>query len=374
VARAARRSALPWYPVFVVDGPDEPEEPEQPERPEPRLSLLPARTPFRRLVALLAGVRNALKSLLGLFGRKRFKAGPYTILVTGATTGVGLALTKLLLETDHRLVLTARRASLRRFARTGIVESERVMLLPLDVSNSHQRAAVVAAVSRRWGGVDVLVNNAGTSVRSVVEQVTEFESITQLETNFFGPMALTRLVLPHMREQRFGRVINVSSVGGMTAMPTMSVYSASKFALKGASEALWYEVRPWGIHVSLVRPGFINSDGFQKVGFSAQGKASLANPEDPYHAHYTNMGELIEGLMTLTFHTPADVAEKIVKTIHQRNPALWVAATWDAYLFDLLRRLLPARVYSWFLYAGLPRIWEWGPPKPRRTKRGDAKK
>jgi short-subunit dehydrogenase len=358
----------------VVDEPDEPDEPEQPEPAEPRLGLLPARTPFRRLVALLAGVRNSGKSVLRLFRRRRFKAGPYTILVTGASTGVGLELTKLLLETEHRLVLTARRASLRRGAREGGRESERVLLVPLDVTNAHQRAAAIAAVERRWGGVDVLVNNAGTSVRAVVEQVTEFESITQLEANFFGPMALTRLVLPYMREQRFGRVINVSSVGGMTAMPTMSVYSASKFALEGASEALWYEVRPWGIHVSLVRPGFINSDGFQKVGFSAQGKASLLNADDPYHAHYTNMGELIEGLMTLTFHTPRDVAETIFKTLHQKNPALWVAATWDAYVFDLLRRFLPARLYSWFLYAGLPRIWEWGPARTRGSRRPDPRR
>jgi short-subunit dehydrogenase len=320
-------------------------------------------------VALLAGMRNSARAVLALFGRRRFKAGPYTILVTGASTGVGLELGKLLLETEHRVVLTARRTSLRRFAQAGIVEGPRVMLLPLDVSNAQQRAVAIAAVDKRWGGVDVLVNNAGISVRSVVEQVTEFESITQLEANFFGPMALTRLVLPHMREQRFGRVINVSSVGGMTAMPTMSVYSASKFALEGASEALWYEMRPWGIHVSLVRPGFINSDGFQKVGFSALGKASLLNPEDPYHAHYTNMSELIEGLMTLTFHTPRDVAETILKTIHQKNPSLWIAATWDAYVFDMLRRLLPSGLYSWFLYAGLPRIWEWGPPKTRTSKR-----
>ena len=190
-----------------------------------------------------------------------------------------------------------------------------------------------------------------------------------MEANFFAPMALTRLVLPYMRDQRFGRIINVSSVGGMTAMPTMSVYSASKFALEGASEALWYEVRPWGIRVSLIRPGFINSDGFQKVSFSAQGKASLHDPEDAYHAHYNNMSELIEGLMTLTFHTPRDVAETIFKTIHQKSPGLWVAATWDAYVFELLRRFLPARLYSWFLYAGLPRIWEWGPKKPRSTRR-----
>jgi short-subunit dehydrogenase len=319
-------------------------------------------------------MRNAGKSVLRLFGQRRFKAGPYTILVTGASTGVGLELTKLLLETEHRLVLTARQSSLARFEEAGVREGPRVMLRALDVRNAQQRASVVAAVSERWGGVDVLVNNAGTSVRSVVEHVSEPEAFAQLGANFFGPMALTSLVLPYMREQRFGRIINVSSVGGMTAMPTMSVYSASKFALEGASEALWYEVRPWGIHVSLVRPGFINSDGFKKVRFSALGKASMHDAEDAYHAHYSNMSELVEGLMTLTFHTAHDVAETILRTIHRKNPGLWVAATWDAYVFELLRRLLPSRVYSWFLYAGLPRIWEWGPPKLRRSRRPPSNK
>jgi hypothetical protein len=236
-----------------------------------------------------------------------------------------------------------------------------MLLLPLDVTSDVDRQEVVRTVERLWGGVDVLVNNAGISYRAVSEHVSEAERLAQMSANFFGPMELIRLVLPHMRAQRFGHIINVSSVGGMTAMPTMSIYSASKFALEGASESLWYEMRPFGIRVSLVRPGFINSDGFTKVRLSEQGKIALMDPNDAYHAHYANMGELIEGLMTLTFHTARDVAETIMETIEQRNPPLWISGTWDAYLFGLLRRFLPSGVYHRLLYAGLPRIWEWGP-------------
>jgi hypothetical protein len=258
------------------------------------------------------------------------------------------------------LALTARRSSLARFAQHDIVSSERIMLLPLDVTINDEREAAVRAVEQRWGGIDVLVNNAGVSYRAVAEHVTEAERIAQLDSNFLGPMELIRLVLPHMREQRFGRIINVSSVGGMTAMPTMSIYSASKFALEGASESLWYEMRPFNVSVSLVRPGFIHSDGFRNVRFTDQGQRALIDPNDPYHAHYANMDELIEGLMTLTFYTPEDVAETILDVIQQKSPPLWVSGTLDAYLFDALRRLLPSGLYHRLLYAGLPRIWRWG--------------
>ena len=333
-----------------------------------RESVLPAHGPLEKLVAILAGLRNGTKAMVRLLRRRRVKRGPYTIMVTGASVGVGLELAKLLLTTEHRLVLTARAESLERFWAEGIVEGPRVMFVPLDVTDDAQRRAAIAKIEQRWGGVDVLVNNAGVSYRSVAEHVTEAERIAQLDANFLGPMALIRLVLPYMRAHRFGRIINVSSVGGMTAMPTMSIYSASKFALEGASEALWYEVRPWGIRVSLVRPGFINSDGFRKVRFTSQGESAARDPSDPYHAHYVNMSQLIEALMTLTFHTPRDIAETIFETIEQKNPPLWVAGTWDAYLFDLLRRFLPSSLYNRLLYAGLPRIWEWGPgeaPQPR---------
>lgn len=322
--------------------------------------FLPEHGATRRLVALLKGLRNGAKAFVRLFGRKKERREIATILVTGASVGIGLELAKLLRDGRHRLVLTARASSLARFAEEGIVPGERILILPLDVTSDDQRRETVRAVAERWGGVDVLVNNAGISYRAVAEHVTEAERLAQLDTNFLGPMELIRLVLPHMRQQRYGRIINVSSVGGMTAMPTMSIYSASKFALEGASEALWYEMRPFGVRVSLVRPGFINSDGFRKTRFTTQGKRAIVDPNDPYHAHYVNMDELIAGLMTLTFYTPRDVAETILEVIEHKNPPLWVPGTLDARCFDLLRRVTPSGLYHRLLYAGLPRIWRWG--------------
>jgi len=328
--------------------------------PAEQEAILPQRGALRRLVALARGLRNGAKAFVRLFGRRKERREVMTIFVTGASVGIGLELAKLLRDGPHRLALSARASSLPRFAEEGLVTGERLLILPLDVTVDEQRRAAIRAVEERWGGVDVLVNNAGISYRAVAEHVTAAERLAQLDANFMGPMELIRLVLPHMRLQRYGRIINVSSVGGMTAMPTMSIYSASKFALEGASESLWYEMRPFGVRVSLVRPGFINSDGFRKVRFTDQGQRALDDPNDPYHAHYANMDELIAGLMTLTFYTPRDVAETILDVIEQKNPPLWVAGTLDARLFDFLRRIIPSGLYHRLLYAGLPRIWRWG--------------
>lgn len=287
------------------------------------------------------------------------------VLVTGASSGLGLAIARSLLARNYRLVLTARESSLPRFAKAGIHESERVRLRALDVINAEHRKAVIKETDDDWGGVDVLINNAGVSYRSVVEHVTDADRLAQMEINFRAPMELTRLVLPRMRKKCGGRVINISSVGGMMAMPTMSVYSASKFALEGASEALWYEVRPWGIHVSLVEPGFINSDGFEHVRFTELSQEGHDTLNSAYYWHYHHMEGFIGKVMRRVHATPESVARTVVHTIERKNPPLRVAGTFDARFFSLMRRVMPRRLYHWFLYLSLPNVNSWGPKRPK---------
>lgn len=290
-----------------------------------------------------------------------------TVLITGASTGIGLAIARALTQTKHHVFLTARQSSLPRFGSHGIRESSQIRIRPLDVTEPQQRQAIVAEAERDLGGVDVLINNAGISYRAVVEHVQEQERIEQMEVNFRSPMELIRLVLPGMRAKQAGRIITVSSVGGMMAMPTMAAYSASKFALEGAHEALWYEVRPWGIRVSLVQPGFVDSDGFQKVRYTPESGRSENEIEEPYHEHYVNMAPFIEKLMKLSPATPESVARVVLKTMHRRRPPLRVPATLDASGFSLLRRILPRSTYHWLLYKMLPRVDTWGPSPKRRS-------
>ncbi len=217
--------------------------------------------------------------------RKKFEAEGQrkVVLITGASTGLGLATLKELIQKDeYHIIATARKESLYRFAKEGISEDKNLWIRPLDVLSKSQRDDLLDEIELKLGGVDVLVNNAAYCLRAVVEHVNETERLKQMDTNFRSPMALIRGVLPHMRKKCSGQIINISSVGGMMAMPTMSMYSASKFALEGASEALWYEVKPWDISVTLVEPGFINSDGFIRVRHIRESNRSLSDRNDPY--------------------------------------------------------------------------------------------
>ncbi|MEZ4753869.1 MAG: SDR family NAD(P)-dependent oxidoreductase [Bdellovibrionota bacterium] len=284
-----------------------------------------------------------------------------TVLITGASTGLGRALAeKLIKQNKYRLILTAREKSLYRFDSLKAQNLDNVFIRTLDVRKSKQRKAVVREADENWNGIDILINNAGMTYRTVIEHVIERERLAQLDVNFRAPMELARICLPKMRAKRWGRIINISSVGGMMAMPTMSVYSASKWALEGGSEALYYEVKPWNIAVTLIEPGFINSSGFSKVKYTELSQMSIRNPNDPYYPHYAYMTPFIEKMMQRSTATSKTVANKIIKIMEMKDPPLRVPATLDAAFFYYLRRLLPSRLYYWILYKNLPRISEWG--------------
>lgn len=293
------------------------------------------------------------------------------VMITGASSGLGLALARHLLRLDrYRLVLTARLASLERFTEQGIVRAKDVLVLPLDVTSHLERGAAIEAVTERWGGVDVLVNNAGTMTRTVMEHASESDHRAQFDVNFHAPMELSREVLPGMRARRWGRVINISSVSGMMAMPTMGLYSASKFALEGASEALSYEVRPWNVFVTLVQPGFINSDGFEQVRYTDRSQLALETDGSPYQTHYQRMSSFITRLMKTTRATPENVAQRVARVIDAKKPSMRVAGTYDAFLFSALRRILPRDFYHEVLYRSLPGVSQWGPaPNSRPLSR-----
>lgn len=260
---------------------------------------------------------------------------------------------------DHyRVIVTARASSLPTL-HTHFQESERFLIRALDVTKESEREKLVQEIDKKWQGINILINNAGVSYRSVVEHMTETDEAAQMATNYLGPVGLIRAVLPRMRELGRGKIINISSVSGMLAMPTMASYTASKYALEGMSEALWYETKPLGISVSLVQPGFIHSKSFKKVHYTEYSKPGVCE-NGPYSDYYSNMTPFIEKLMKLSWATPEKIARLILKVIRTENPPLWIPATFDAFVFYYIRRILPRRLLLPFLFWALPGARKWG--------------
>jgi len=173
--------------------------------------------------------------------------------ITGASSGFGEAFARHALAQGHRVVATAR--DTRKLAALSALAPERVLIQTLDVTREGDAEAAVAAAVGRFGRIDVVINNAGYGIVGAVEETPADELRAQMETNFHGAAATIRAVLPVLRAQRAGAVVNISSMGGQMSFAGFGAYSASKFALEGLSEALAAEVAPFGIKVLIVEPG-----------------------------------------------------------------------------------------------------------------------
>ncbi len=285
---------------------------------------------------------------------------PKVILITGVTSGIGLVTARLLWEGKHKVVATGRANSLTELSKAGFQDNERFLIRPLDLTRPEDEEPLFSEIRERWGKIDVLINNAAVSYRSVIEHLAEDELLHQMAVNFHAPIRLIRRVIPEMRSSRSGKIINVSSVGGMMAMPTMGAYSASKFALEGAMEALWYELKPWNVNVTLVQPGFVRSTSYQRVIWSTEAARAKEDTRDAYHNYYSNMEQFIGKLMSNAISTPEKVAQTVINLIDNPNPPLRLPVSADAHFFSWFRRVLPRRLYHWMLFRNLPGIKTWG--------------
>jgi len=178
--------------------------------------------------------------------------------ITGTSKGFGRVWAEAALERGDRVAATARDAGTVRALEERY--GDRALALALDVTDKSAVAAAVAQTIARFGRIDVAINNAGYGLFGAVEEVSEAEARAQMETNFFGALWVTQAVLPQMREQKSGHIIQVSSIGGVNAFPTIGMYHASKWALEGFSQSLAAEVAPMGIFVTLVEPGGYATD------------------------------------------------------------------------------------------------------------------
>ncbi|WP_343670439.1 SDR family NAD(P)-dependent oxidoreductase [Chitinophaga sp.] len=181
-----------------------------------------------------------------------------TIFITGASRGFGKLWAAALLEKGHNVIATARDLG----TLNDLVKQygTRILPLQLDVNNREADFAAIARATQHFGSIDVLINNAGYGLFGSIEETSEQQAREQIETNFFGLLWLTQAVLPVMRKQGYGHIIQVSSILGLVTVPVLGLYNASKFAVEGLSETLAQEVKGFGIHVTLVEPNQFATD------------------------------------------------------------------------------------------------------------------
>jgi NAD(P)-dependent dehydrogenase (short-subunit alcohol dehydrogenase family) len=259
-------------------------------------------------------------------------------LITGASSGFGLALAEAALERGDRVAATTRRPG----PIVGLEESERLARIQLDVTEAGQREAAVAETIQRFDRIDVLVNNAGRTQVGAVEETTDDELRDLFELHFFAPVALTRAVLPQMRRQGGGAIVQMSSVGGQVTAPGFSAYCATKFALEGLTETLREEVAPFGIKSMIVEPGAFRTGLFRKDAayFSAEmdDYAETVGPTRAYVRtdHLKQPGD------------PALAARAILKALDSGDPPLRLVLGLDA-IDNISRRLerLQAELDHW---------------------------
>jgi len=231
-----------------------------------------------------------------------------TWFITGASRGFGALIMKAVLASGDAVVATARDPS-------SIADHPRLLRLPLDVTDEGQARDAAARGIDKFGRIDVLVNNAGYGLLGAVEEANALEVERLFATNVFGLLNVTRAVLPHMRKQRSGHIINMSSVGGYASYPGWGVYCATKFAVEGISEALSLELTPLGIHATVVEPGFFRTDFL-----SAQSLSSTAGRIDDYAE---TVGKTSTHAAAVNRQQPGDpqrLAQVIVQLAAARKP------------------------------------------------------
>ena len=253
------------------------------------------------------------------------------VLITGASSGVGQSTARLFAQGGYRVFGSTRNPS-RAVAIPG------VEMVALDVRGDDSVQGCVDAVSSRSEHIDVLINNAGYELAGALEELSIEEAKTQFETNFFGVVRMVNAVLPLMRRQRNGRIINVSSLTGLTAAPFLGIYSASKFALEGYTEALRHEAQPFNIQVSMTEAGFLKTPMMNHRQVAARRMTEY----EPWRER---------ALSAIRGHEarspgPELVAETLLEIVTSPSPRLRYLIGQQAKSVARLRRFLPAGLFE----------------------------
>jgi NADP-dependent 3-hydroxy acid dehydrogenase YdfG len=271
------------------------------------------------------------------------------VLITGCSSGIGEATARRLAAGGWTVYASARRPeSIEHLKDAGC------RTLALDVTDEGSMRAAVDEVQRAEGAVGVLVNNAGYSQGGAVEQVPLAAVRAQFETNVFGLIALTQMVLPAMRAQRWGKIVNIGSMGGRLTFPGGGFYHATKYAIEAISDALRFEVKGFGVDVVLIEPGLITTE-FAATAVSKAGEAATDGPYGEFDAKVSALTTgVYEGPMRHLGGGPDVVAKAIDKAISRRRAPSRIPVTPSARLSILQRKLTPDRVWDAAMRAQFP--------------------
>lgn len=291
------------------------------------------------------------------------------ILITGASTGIGAGLAKRLATEvmGIRLVLASRnQEKLEAVATECRKVGAEVLVVPTDMAQVEQVKALAHRALEQFGRVDALVNNAGYGQMGPVELIAPEDAQRQFAVNFHGPLVLTQTLIPVMRDQGGGRIINISSLGGRVAFPAGGMYSSSKFALEALSDVLRMELEAFNIKVVVIEPGPVKTEFFSIAGDQVDLKVP-ASGRTLYYAAIEAIKEIEQQTAPLAW-TSEQVAGVIIRAITVRHPrARYVAATGGDFMLFFMTKFLPRRVVDWF-WKRFYRIDQVANEWKRRTK------
>lgn len=243
-------------------------------------------------------------------------------LITGSSTGLGRALAQAVLERGYYLVATARQPE--QLRELSDRYPDRVTTIVLDVTNAQSIQQAVEAALNAYNRIDVLVNNAGYGTVGAIEEVNDDDVRRQFDTNLFGAINVTRAILPTLREQRSGHILNISSANGISAFAGVGIYSATKFALEAISEALAQEVKPLGIKVTIIEPGS------SRTNFSSRALSTLSHQINDYAQTSGKMVQRLQERDGKQPNDPAKAAAAMIQVVESDNPPLRLALGEDS--------------------------------------------
>jgi len=274
-------------------------------------------------------------------------ANSKVILITGCSSGFGLHTAAHFSSKEYHVIATMRNLEKQNALQNEVQRRKgQVAILQLDVTDNASIKDAVKQIAVQYGHVDVLINNAGYGLGGFFEDLTEKEIRQIMETNFFGVQAVTREVIPLMRQRKQSKIINISSVSGFSTSPSFGAYNASKWALEGFSESLRYELKFFGIDVLLIEPGTYPTKIFAENSHYA---SNFDNPQSPYYPISQFLRKRVEDYLKNCHKDIEEIPRLIEKLIQSSRPSFRNIPDIEGKVLYLLRRVLPFCVYSFFL-------------------------